>query len=111
MSSSAGPSRVNRPRRSSASISNGSTASSTGTADGARTGASALLFVSGDCETMALYLGVEEVERKGGGDIKSIVVPANAGTHNHRRKLSCKAFATSLKKINRAVWVPACHLR
>src|SRR3977135_2507839 len=65
MSSSAGPSRVSRPRRSSASISNGSTASSTGTADGARTGASALIFVSGDCETMALYLGVEDVERKG----------------------------------------------
>jgi len=52
-----GPSRVSRPRRSSASISNGSTASSTGTADGARTGASDLIFASGEFETMALYLG------------------------------------------------------
>jgi hypothetical protein len=36
---------------------------------------------------MALYLGSEGVERKGGGGIKSIVVPANAGTHNPGRQL------------------------
>src|SRR2546430_13518026 len=35
--------------------------------------------------------GVEGVD----GGIKSIVVPANAETHNHRRQLSCKASATS----------------
>src|SRR5215470_10041925 len=65
MSSSAGPSRVSRPRRSSAFTSNGKTVSSTGTADGARTGASRAIFVSGDWETMALYLGSEVTKRKG----------------------------------------------
>src|ERR1700688_4684970 len=65
-SSSAGPSRVSRPRRSSASTSNGSTASSTGTADGARTGISSVLM-SGDGEVMALYLGSAGENRKGGG--------------------------------------------
>src|SRR6266478_6321362 len=64
MSSSAGPSRVSRPRRSSEATSNGSTASSTGTADGARTGASGVL-VSGDGEVMALYLGSDGGNRKG----------------------------------------------
>src|SRR6185312_12087144 len=64
MSSSAGPSRVSRPRRSSSATSNGSTASSTGTDDGARTGASVVIFVS-DCESMALYLGSEHAKRKG----------------------------------------------
>src|SRR5439155_24078308 len=65
MSSSAGPSRVSRPRRSSGATSNGSAASSTGTDDGARTGACAGIFVSGNCETMALYLGSERGELKG----------------------------------------------
>ena len=43
--------------------SNGKTLSSTGTADGARTGAS--VFVSGDWESMALYLGSGIAKRKG----------------------------------------------
>src|SRR5882762_3887125 len=64
MSSSVGPSRVSRPRRSSASTSNGSTASSTGTADGARIGVLSVLK-SGDCDVMALYLGSERAKRKG----------------------------------------------
>src|ERR1700676_1713819 len=65
MSSSAGPSRVRRPRRSSEATSNGNTASSTGMADGARTGVSREIFVSDDCEVMALYLGSERANRKG----------------------------------------------
>src|SRR5438445_3818668 len=65
MSSSAGPSRVNRPRKSSASISNGSAASSMGTADGARTGAEGVILMSVDCEDMALYLGSGNENRKG----------------------------------------------
>ena len=76
MSSSAGPSRVSRPRRSSAATSNGSTASSTGTDDGARTGDFGEIFVSGDCEVMALYLGSERAKRKGRCMSRS---PANAG--------------------------------
>src|ERR1700688_3043068 len=70
-SSSAGPSRVSRPRRSSASTSNGSTASSTGTAEGARTGISSVLM-SGDGEVMALYLGSAGENRKGRKLAKSI---------------------------------------
>src|SRR5215475_13900193 len=65
MSSSAGPSRVRRPRRSSASTSKGSTASSTGTADGARIGLVKVILVSGDWEVMALYLGSADAKRKG----------------------------------------------
>src|ERR1700752_1974598 len=65
MSSSAGPSRVSRPRRSSAFTSNGKTVSSTGTAEGARTGASRAVFVAGDWETMELYLGSAGTKRKG----------------------------------------------
>src|ERR1700712_507211 len=64
MSSSAGPSLVSRPRRSSALTSNGSAASSTGTADGARIGGSLDILMSGDCEVMALYLGSVMVNRK-----------------------------------------------
>src|SRR3981081_3271729 len=79
--SSAGPSRVNRPRRSSALTSNGSAASSTGTADGARTGVCSESFMSGDCEVMALYLGSAGGNRKGRRarwTITAPVVPANA---------------------------------
>src|SRR6266702_5371258 len=65
MSSSAGPSRVSRPRKSSAATSNGSTASSIGIADGARTGASGVISISGDWDVMALYLGSEVGNRKG----------------------------------------------
>src|SRR6266700_810483 len=65
MSSSAGPSRVRRPRRSSALTSNGSTASSTGTDDGARTGPLKVILVSGDSGVMALYLGSARSKRKG----------------------------------------------
>src|SRR5438105_13526177 len=65
MSSSAGPSRVSRPGKSSASTSKGSAASSTGTAEGARIGLLTEIFVWGDCEVMALYLGSERTERKG----------------------------------------------
>src|SRR5437588_4626370 len=63
MSSSAGPIRVSRPRRSSELTSNGSTASSTGTDDGARIGASTVILLSGDWD-MALYLGSGERKRK-----------------------------------------------
>jgi hypothetical protein len=35
------------------------------------------------------------------------VVPAHAGTHNHRRLCQEKASTTLLKKANHAVWVPA----
>ena len=45
--------------------SNGSTASSTGTADGARIGGSLDILMSGDCEVMALYLGSVSAKRKG----------------------------------------------
>src|SRR4051812_48313007 len=65
MSSSAGPSRVRRPRRSSALTSNGSTASSTGIDDGARTGLVKLILVSGDSAVMAFYLGSARRKRKG----------------------------------------------
>src|SRR5882724_7102231 len=71
MSSSVGPSRVKRPRRSSASTSNGSTASSTGTADGARIGVSTEVLVSGDCEIMAPYLGSAGGNRKGAHTLSS----------------------------------------
>src|SRR5689334_22311040 len=54
------------------------TASSTGTAEGARTGLVKVILVSGDWDVMALYLGSRSVNRKGH------VVPAKAGTHNHR---------------------------
>src|SRR5438477_8801569 len=82
MSSSAGPSRVSRPRKSSASTSNGSAASSTGTAEGARIGLLTEIFVWGDCEVMALYLGSERTERKGQKrrQFSPRVVPAQAGT-------------------------------
>src|SRR5882672_8063508 len=63
MSSRAGPIRVSRPRRSSASTSKGSTASSTGTDDGARMGAAAVIL--SECESMALYLGSVDGNRKG----------------------------------------------
>src|SRR5205085_7120944 len=86
MSSSAGPSRVSRPRRSSGATSNGSTASSTGTGDGARTGACVGIFVSGDCETMALYLGSERAELKGVIHVPDAAQRATllrrAGTHS-----------------------------
>src|SRR5689334_10720539 len=85
MSSSAGPSRVRRPRRSSALTSNGKTLSSTGTDDGARIGVSGTVFVSGDWETMALYLGSVIAKRKG-------VVPRHGGacpSHPRLTSLSC----------------------
>src|SRR5882724_11893667 len=63
MSSRAGPIRVSRPRRSSASTSKGSTASSTGTDDGARMGAAAVVL--SEYESMALYLGSVGGNRKG----------------------------------------------
>src|ERR1022692_4563056 len=73
MSSSAGPSRGSRPRRSSASTSNGSTASSTGTADGARIGLLTEIFVSEDCETMALIWGRNTRNERGfRGEQKSL---------------------------------------
>src|SRR3954451_12348173 len=63
MSSSAGPSRVSRPRKSSAATSNGSTASSTGTAEGARTGGSEMRGLE-DGEVMAGMWGLrDEIER------------------------------------------------
>src|SRR5664279_2658756 len=65
MSSSAGPSRVSRPRRSSEATSNGSTASSTGTDDGARTAVSGEVLMSGDGGVMAPYLGFPVRIRKG----------------------------------------------
>src|SRR6516165_8475057 len=74
MSSSAGPSLVRRPRRSSASTSNGSTASSTGTAEGARIGLFKVILVSGIWEVMALYLGSPRANRKG----LTFVVPDRA---------------------------------
>src|ERR1700712_5282622 len=94
MSSSAGPSRVRRPRRSSEATSNGSTASSTGTDDGARIGVSVAGFISGDCEGMAFYLGLERADRKPRRRVKMFdVVPAHAGTHNHRGQLPQKVTA------------------
>src|SRR6202165_5287519 len=92
-SSSAGPSRVRRPRRSSEATSNGSTASSTGTADGARIGVSREIFMSGDCEVMAFYLGSRGTEGKGRILFSIFVVPAKAGTHNQRVQLRRKASA------------------
>src|SRR4051794_18086082 len=62
MSSSEGPSRVSRPRKSSAATSNGSTASSTGTAEGARTGGSEMRGLE-DCDVMAHYLGLPGLNR------------------------------------------------
>jgi len=42
---------------------------------------------------------------------RSIVVPANAGTHNHRIALliatTAKATATVLNYLGHGVWVPA----
>src|ERR1700730_19336807 len=97
MSSTAGPSRVRRPRRSREATSNGSTASSTGTADGARIGVSSAILISGDCEVMALYLGSEGAERKGLEPFHrrpgeptgpAIAGPmAGSGTHNRERQL------------------------
>src|SRR5215203_4168726 len=104
MSSSAGPSRVSRPRRSSSATSNGSTASSTGTDEGARTGASVVILMS-DCESMALYLGSEHAKRKGveRGETISASRPClvrncalGAGTHNHRLLLLQTVSTTSL---------------
>src|ERR1700686_4525483 len=102
MSSRAGPSRVSRPRRSSVSTSKGSTASSTGTDEGARMGASGVILVSDDSESMALYLGSEDGNRKG-----VTVVPAKAGTHNPGGQLLCETSTTSRYTRDHAVWVPA----
>src|SRR3954468_5365780 len=83
MSSSAGPSRVSRPRKSSELTSNGSAASSTGTGDGARIGGSTEILGVGDCEVMAGYFGAARGNRKPRGGAKNIspVVAAKAGTH------------------------------
>src|SRR3954453_10763793 len=62
MSSSAGPSRVSRPRKSSAATWNGSTASWMGTADGARTGGSEMRGWE-DCDAMPHYLGLPGLNR------------------------------------------------
>jgi hypothetical protein len=35
------------------------------------------------------------------------VVPANAGTNNHRRRLLQKGIGHSASLMNHAVWVPA----
>src|SRR6266699_1433556 len=40
-------------------------------------------------------------------DITRLVVPAKAGTHNHRRLLRWKVSATAPKTRGRGVWVPA----
>src|SRR5258708_16342023 len=76
MSSSAGPSRVSRPRRSSAPTSNGNTVSSTGTGDGARIGASGAVFVSGNWETMALIWGLGSRNERGCSRVMAGLVPA-----------------------------------
>src|SRR2546423_3500431 len=108
MSSSAGPSRVSRPRRSSASTSNGSAASSTGTGDGARMGASAENFVSGDCEDMALYLGSGGGIRKGVFRVPDAAQRATllrrAGTH-----LAVVAWAPDQQRITPQVGRAAQH--
>src|SRR5258708_35085865 len=85
MSSGAAPGGVSRPRRSSASPSNGSAASSPGTADGAREGAEGVVFVS-DCESMAPNLGSRNGNRKGVVRVPDAVqrllaVLRRAGTH------------------------------
>src|SRR6266702_3905454 len=103
MSSSVGPSRVSRPRKSSAATSNGSTASSIGIADGARTGASGVILISGDWDVMALYLGSEVGNRKGVVKRKTIVVPANAGTHSHQHSLLRKVSDTSRNERSRGM--------
>src|SRR4051812_40502262 len=99
MSSSAGPSRVSRPRRSSELTSNGSAASSTGTGDGARIGGSAEILGVGDCEVMAGYLGSARVNRnpRSGAKIISAVVPAKAGTHTPRVSNWNETLQQSLK--------------
>src|SRR4051794_21481868 len=107
MSSSAGPSRVRRPRRSSSATSNGSTASSTGTDDGARTGLVTLILVSGDSAVMAFYLGSSREKRKGLTWWENLVVPAKAGTHHHRVSLLQRMSATVQNNSASAVWVPA----
>src|SRR6478735_3749501 len=62
-----------------------------GTADGARTGPSGPVFMSGDWETMAHYLGSEVGNGRGTGGFKLGVVPGRAkrepGIHNHRIRL------------------------
>src|SRR6185312_1426598 len=60
------------------------TASSTGTAEGARTGLVKVILLSGESEGMALYLGSRDTKRKG-----LTVVPAKTGTHDKRR-LYCR---------------------
>jgi hypothetical protein len=41
------------------------------------------------------------------GTFRKYVVPANAGTHNHRRSLVRKPSGIGLKTRGRGVWVPA----
>src|SRR5690348_12318915 len=101
MSSSAGPSRVRRPRRSSALTSNGKTLSSTGTAEGARTGAS--VFVAGDWETMALYLGSVIAKRKG----LLMSSPRTQGPITTGLICVHRVSTTSFQLVDHAVWVPA----
>src|SRR5512144_1389709 len=78
MSSSAGPRRVRRPRKSSALTSKGKTVSSTGTAEGARTGVSGAVFVSGDWETMALIWGLGLQNERGSASWPGLVPAIHA---------------------------------
>src|SRR5882757_3518244 len=43
----------------------------------------------------------------GGGEDSLIVVPAKAGTHNHRTTLLPRLLASSFQQSSRGVWVPA----
>src|SRR3954449_10624463 len=104
MSSSAGPSRVSRPRRSRAATSNGKALSSTGTGDGARIGASGAVFVSGDWETMGAYLGSFVTKRKGGFCRPGLVRNCARGPGSyHGSQLLDRATTTSFKRIDHAV--------
>src|SRR5690349_5944510 len=100
MSSSAGPIRVSRPRRSSALTSKGMTASSTGTADGARTGL-VKVILSGESEDMALYVGSQAMERKG------LLSSLRTQTHNHRCLLRRMSVCHAALPRHHAVWDPA----
>ena len=110
MSSSAGPSRVRRPRRSSASTSNGSTASSTGTADGARTGRLGRGFDVRGLGNHGALSGVVRRETKGVG-VERNTTPSSRrtpGPITTGAALLRHASTTVVKTAyDHVVWVPA----
>ena len=61
----------------------------------------------GNVKACLLLFEIESVRIHGVLTRQLCVVPAKAGTHNHRRLMEQKPLAIVLKKWGRGVWVPA----